>query len=416
MDKKLNWLYTYAGLPNNLYILGFSKLVTSLLSFIIPFLSLFLTVKLGIKENLAGVLVTLVTLTYIPGSIMGGIFSDKFSKKNVLVVSQFISALFLISVPFTNSVVLEMILISLANFMASASYPAINSLIAETVSQKQIKTAYSFVYLCQNFGVAVGSFLASRLFYKHMNALFIIDALTTIASVLMIFIFIHEMRTSKSYSIENKKSLTTIQIFLKNTNLIIFTIICMMYYFCYAQYSFSLPLHLKHYFLENGVTYYGIIMTCNAICVITLTPIITHITKPYNSILNMVVAGIAFGFGFGLYFFSNKFIMLVISTIIWTIGEILMATNFNTYITEKTPREYLGRITSLVSVISNIGLYSNPLIMGFIINSFGTLIVWPSMFFLMIISSGIMLYIYLIERRLKLIHDSTAETPSKMLL
>ena len=65
------------------------------------------------------------------------------------------------------------------------------------------------------------------------------------------------------------------------------------------------------------------------------------------------------------------------STVVWTWGEILSATNLNVFVASKTPSSHRGRVNSLVTVIGNLGSLSAPFISGRIVKASGAAAVWP---------------------------------------
>ena len=90
----------YRGLPRSIYFLFFSNVVNSAGSFVFPFLTFYLTDRLGYSPARAGTLLFWATISLIPGSIIGGKAADCFGRKRVLMVSQFLSAAALIPCAF----------------------------------------------------------------------------------------------------------------------------------------------------------------------------------------------------------------------------------------------------------------------------------------------------------------------------
>jgi len=57
--------------------------------------------------------------------------------------------------------------------------------------------------------------------------------------------------------------------------LIFFALVMFGYNFVYSQWSFLYPIHISKLVPNNGAGFYGILVSFNAIIVITMTPIIT---------------------------------------------------------------------------------------------------------------------------------------------
>ncbi|MGM0675699.1 MAG: hypothetical protein ACQETQ_13480 [Spirochaetota bacterium] len=76
-------------------------------------------------------------------------------------------------------------------------------------------------------------------------------------------------------------------------------------------------------------------------------------------------------------FFIEAFGLLLFSVLVWTLGEILSATNPNVYIANHTPSSHRGRFNSILPLILQVGFALNPLLMGRYIEVYSLQNVWP---------------------------------------
>ena len=95
-QKFLSAISIYRGLPTNIYYLAVARVILGMGNFIIPFLVLLLTDKLGYSATVAGSLAMGVTGTCLLGSFLGGKLSDILGHKRVMVFGEFAGALLLI--------------------------------------------------------------------------------------------------------------------------------------------------------------------------------------------------------------------------------------------------------------------------------------------------------------------------------
>ncbi len=82
--------------------------------------------------------------------------------------------------------------------------------------------------------------------------------------------------------------------------------------------------------------------------------------------------------------FVNTFPLLLISTFIWTIGEILEATNINVYIAAHAPVSHRARFNSIFMFISGAGYALAPKLGGIFIDNWSVRNIWSTSFFVMI--------------------------------
>ena len=86
------FLSTYSGLDRSIYFLCLAQVINSIGHFVHPFLTMFLTQKIGMDAVEAGTYVMLSAAAWVPGSLLGGKIADQFGRKRVLVIFQFLAA------------------------------------------------------------------------------------------------------------------------------------------------------------------------------------------------------------------------------------------------------------------------------------------------------------------------------------
>ena len=110
----------YRGLERSIYVLFFARIINSIGSFVYPFLTLFLTDKLEYSAGDAGFILMIVSISFVPGSIIGGKISDTFGRKKILVVAQFLSAIsFMICAIIPDKQMIPLFIIFAEFFMGS---------------------------------------------------------------------------------------------------------------------------------------------------------------------------------------------------------------------------------------------------------------------------------------------------------
>ena len=111
-----NVLQMYKNLPRNIYIMLFVKFINALGQFVVPFLSLFLTLKLGYSTVFASSIITLSVLACIPGSMFGGILADKWDKKSTYILTQSSAALCILLCGFLTNTKILLFFLLLSTF------------------------------------------------------------------------------------------------------------------------------------------------------------------------------------------------------------------------------------------------------------------------------------------------------------
>lgn len=408
--KRFEFLKSYTKLPRNVYILFLANVINSAGSFVYPFLAMFLTLKLGYSEYFAGILLTIVITSESIGKLVGGKLADWVGRKIVIVVLSLIGAAIYVIIALLDKTILVPVLIIIAGFIKSGASPAINALTIDVTTKKNRNDAFSLLYLGHNIGFAVGPLTAGFLFINHINLIFLIDAITTILAIIPIVIFIKETLYDKTGIYLTKDNIAineqpesghVIKIFLKKPLLYGFALISIIFSFIYVQSTFSLPLYLEKVFLDKGPKFYGSLMTINAVVVILMTLILISALKKLNPIINISLSGLLFAVGFGMLYFTQFYVLFIISTIVWTFGEIINSISSNVLIANYSPVTHRGRFNAIIYFISGVGFAIGPLFAGLFIRYLGVQNIWPFMFGLSIFASLLMICLYIWEKNRK---------------
>lgn len=403
---------TYRGLPRSVYVIFIARVVNSMGNFVFPFMTLLLTTKVHMSEQRVGLFLLAGSLLQVPGSLLGGKLTDHMGRKKIMITFMALAALCFVPCAFLlgseDTIRYIPYLLICASFFSSIGGPAGGAMMNDLTLPENRQAAFSLLYLGINVGSALGSVVAGFLFNNYMQFLFLGDAATSFIAITLLFIYVKETKPTHE---EIQKSLEErpdekaetgglLAALLRRPALLIFALVDTIYSFMYAQTHFSMPLQANSVFGKDlGPQFFGTFNMVNCLEVIFFTTLITTITRRIRAIYNVSIAGIFFAVGFGMLFFVKSFWMFVISTIIWTFGEILNATNVGVYIANHTPISHRGRFNSIINIISGTGGAVSPYVMGGFIAANGVNNVWPIIFIMGLSASFFMLLLGISDRK-----------------
>lgn len=405
---------SYRGLPRSIYILFVSKIINSIGSFVMPFLTILLT-DMGLKEDKAGFFVMLAATAFVPGSLIGGKLADIFGRKKVLLIAHGLAAASFIPCAFLEpSMVVTWLLIASSVFIG-ASNPAYAAMVTDLTNVGNRKQAFSLLYLGHNVGFALGPMIAGFLYRNYRPLIFIGDALTTFASLLLVAVFIKDTmpdgdtfeEESSSFSLNEKpEDCSLVPALLKRPVLLAFSIIAMVYSFVYSQSTFGLPLQMNEVFAADGPKYFGILASINAMTVVSMTLIVAHRTSKLRPVFCIALGGLFYAAGFGMIFYLNRLYMFIISTVIWTIGEILVVTNMGVFVANNTPITHRGRFNAVIPIITGTGFAMGPWLTGKYLMNHTIRTLWPLCFYLAFGATLLMIALNTVEKRVSRERDN----------
>lgn len=408
----MNLVKTYAGLTKEIYFLCLARTINSIGDFVFSLITLYLTLQLGMNAVSAGIFVSLAALISGPGVLLGGYLSDIIGKKTIIVGGQFLSSILIMSCIFWSGTIAVAYILIIVMFTISITRPAYNALLIKlSTGEKERKSAFSLMYLGANVGIAVGPLVAGFFMKNYINYVFLsISAVFLLSTIIIISLVkvvddkVLAKQEKESLNSPNTKheSATILKVIMKRPLVAYFIIISFLNYFIYMQASFSIPIQMNSSFGDNGAAYYGSVMTINAVCVIILTTLILSATKKITAIHSIAIGAIFYGLGFGmlgLLDFSTNFIIVALSTIIWTVGEILIQTNINLYIASRVPDTHQGRFNGLLLFVGCLGYTVSPYLTGIFISHIEIENVWLIIAAFSLIYCLGMLFILHLEKR-----------------
>lgn len=409
----------YTGLPKEVYVIFVSRIVNAIGCFVGPFLTLILTKKIGLSSDVAGAYMSSAGLLYMPASIIGGKLADSLGRRKVIILFDALAIMIYFICGFVQPSMTMVYLIMLAGTCMSAAGPAHDSLMADLTTPENRNGAYALSYMGWNLGFAVGPFVAGLLFEKHLNLIFIGDALTALLSLSLIILFVRETIgdtkqevVDESRSMERRESGSIISVLMKRPALLIFAVVILGYNFTYAQWGFMMPMHSEQNFGSMGATYYGYMASFNGLIVIALTPLITWLSRKMKHMPKIIIGGLLYSIGFGMLGLYNVLAAFFISVFVFTIGEIILSISVMPFIADHTPMSHRGRMSGVLGILFGVGYNLSPLVMGNVIKTIGLELGWIYLGIYVAISAAFMIFVEKALVKQKRGHQEAVEAES----
>ena len=147
-------------------------------------------------------------------------------------------------------------LLFIASLFATVEHPVYDALVADLSSYEDRENASSLSYLGMNLGLVLAPSIGGLLFANYLNVAFLIDAISTLLSTILIFIFIKDISVTKSTNgqdfYEESEEENSVFKVLKARKAIVYFMICsMMIQIVYSQFNFLMPLNFERLYLEQ---------------------------------------------------------------------------------------------------------------------------------------------------------------------
>ncbi|MDT4763203.1 MFS transporter [Sphaerochaeta sp. PS] len=402
-----NPLAIYRKLNPPIYVLFVATMINGIGIFVYPFLALYLTKRLGYSALEAGTFMTIASTLYVPGSFIGSKLADIVGRKPIMVIAQLLMDGCFILCGFWEGSAIVPFLILLALFFDGAVDPAREALKIDVTTIEDRQVSFSLLYLGHNLGYAFGPVIAGYLFYANPRWLFWGNGLAGILSTLLVMWKIKETKPSRETLKESLEWKTTekgeqggiLKALLTRPKLLLFALFLTFFSYAYSQTLFALPLLTTDLFGMKGAPLYGKMMALNGLVVVLFTPLLVSKLRRFHPLANTVVAGLLYATAFSLFAFATLPASFLLLTAVFTMGEIISATNEHFYIANNTPISHRARFSAILPIIMGTGHAVAPLIGGAIIASHSMNLLWISTGVSALLGSLGVFGIYLYEKR-----------------
>lgn len=352
----------YKGLRRENYILFIGKIVTNMGSMIWPVLTLILTQKLGMTAAQASVFTIVIGAIQLPLGLLGGKLADKYNKKHLIVIFDFISVVFYIICAFVPLSFTTIGLLTIGSLFQNMEGPAYETLIADITTTENREKAYSLSYLGANIGLVASPTIAGFLFKDYLWLAFLISGIAIGTSTVLIALFVknitpvEENTEASTYQVAVDHETPIWEILKQNKIILVYVIEMALFWCSYGQWSFLIPIDIAGaHGADLGAQLFGMINSENCIIVVFFTPIITQLFAKLFQTGKMLVGTVLvllgyIGFSMGIGFVPAYFIAIAL----FTFGEIFMTISTGPYTSERIPASHRGRINGVLNIIQSV--------------------------------------------------------------
>jgi len=348
---------TLGGLPRAYWALWVGLLVNRVGSFVVPFLSLYLTQERGLSVTEAGGLVSLWGLGAIGAGPVSGVISDRLGRRAALMMSLLGGAALTMALGVVSSPALLAPLVLGVGFVGEIYRPASHAVVADVVPPQDRVRAFGLLYWAVNLGVAVGLVLAGLIAAVSYLLLFVGDGLTTLAFAFVVWRFVPETRP-EPHPETVRQVLAGLVVPLRDRVYLPFLLLHVLLATVFFQFQLALPVDMA----EHGVspTWYGFLMALNGAIIVVLQPFAPRILGARKAARVLAAGCTLIGVGFGMNALHHSVPWYAAAIAVWSLGEIAYLPVVSTIPADLAPPALRGRFQGAYSLAWSVAAFASP--------------------------------------------------------
>jgi MFS family permease len=350
----------------------FSRMATFMT---IPFLAIYLTKTKGISPIEAGAIIGVSAFVSIFGGFIGGHLSDRYGRKQIMLMSIFVWSVVFIGFAIAKHVFMFFILNALNGLCRSFFEPSSRAFLSDITRQENKLLVFNLRYAAINVGAAVGPLVGIKVGSATSTTAFWITALVYVLYGICLFIMFQRMgdivSSDRSSNHERPTFIMACRI-IAHDKILLFSLIGMTLGIAgYSQFSSTIPQYLSSAsYFRDGVQLFSYLIVVNAITVLIAQYPVSRIGKYYSPIVSILLGTVTVGLGLFLFGLFHHPWMLVISMIIFTVGEVMMFTMSDLFIDQIAKPNMKGVYFGAMGFTS-IGSAFGPTLGGILISLLG---------------------------------------------
>jgi MFS family permease len=361
-----------------------------------PFFGLYITYKYNVGMTEVGVMFSIMAISSLVGSLLGGALTDKFGRKVMILFGLVVSAastLLLAFAPSLEFIYLAGLIVGLFGNMAG---PAHQAMIADVLPEDKRIDGFGILRVIANLAVAIGPAIGGFVAARSYTMLFIIDVILSSITAVIILAFVPETKPQAAPQEDGQphqeESLgQTLAGYIKVTRdgvYMVYILASIFMVLAYMQMNITLPVFLRdvHGLPPSG---YGLLLSMNASMVVLFQFWINRRIKKFAPMKIMAWGMVIYAVGFTMYGYVSAFWLFIVAMVIITIAEMLVSPTGQAVVAKLSPADMRGRYMAVFGFSWTIPNAIGPLLAGLVMDNYNPNWVWYGAGIFMLVSSAI---------------------------
>ncbi len=370
---------TYHNFPKKFWILVITVFIDMIGgTLLFPFIALYITQKFSVGMATAGIILGLNSISGLVGGTIGGALTDKFGRRSIILFGLVFSAFSTLTIGLVTELSVLYPLVIIIGFLGSIAGPAHQAMVADMLPEEKRQDGYGILRVVANISWMIGPIIGGIIAARSYLMLFILDAILSSITAVVVFKFIPETMPQKTIEQAKESILKTLAGYWKVTKdapYVAYLVVSMLMLIVYQQLYSTLSVYLRD--SHNIPTQqYGLLLTISAITVVLTQLWVTRRTKGKPPFLMMAFGTLFYLIGFTMFGFVKVYWLFGAAVVITAIGEMIVVPVGQYLAAKFAPEDMRGRYMAFYNLAWGFPSSIGPWAAGMILDNYNPDWVW----------------------------------------
>ncbi len=358
------------GLPADVWLLFATTLVNRTGTMALPFLVLYLTQHMHLPARVAGAALTVYGVGSLCSAPFAGWLCDRLGALRVMEMSLILSGLLLLLFPLAHTFPAVLALTFAWALAGEATRPASLAALADAAVPEQRRAAVSLNRLAVNLGMSIGPAAGGLLATVSFPALFLVDGGTSLAAGIVLAIASRRMVALRAAggapAVEREAGPRSGPGVLADRPFLLFLAGAFLVGVIFFQHTAAMPLFLVR---ELGLSsaLFGMLFVVNTVLIVLLEVPLNLSMAQWSHRRTLVLGCLLCGAGFGAMALVSEPWHLLLTTVVWTFGEMILFPGSAAFVADAAPASrrgaYMGAYTMAFGLAFAVGPWAGTIVL-----------------------------------------------------